>query len=82
MLQERDDIVALDSAIIQHPKVWEASGHLAGFTDPLVQCLASASSASGRTTCARAARLRRDASADRAARVCGGELTRSRASST
>ncbi|HEY0279190.1 MAG TPA: glycine--tRNA ligase, partial [Solirubrobacterales bacterium] len=39
MLQERDDIVALDSAIIQSPKVWEASGHLAGFTDPLVQCL-------------------------------------------
>src|SRR6476660_1585126 len=39
MLQERDDIVALDSAILQHPRVWEASGHLAGFTDPLVQCL-------------------------------------------
>ena len=39
MLQERDDIVALDSAIIQNPKVWEASGHLAGFSDPLVQCL-------------------------------------------
>ena len=39
MIQERDDIVALDSAIIQNPKVWEASGHLEGFTDPLVQCL-------------------------------------------
>src|SRR5215203_7138333 len=39
MIQERDDIVALDSAIIQHPRTWEASGHLAGFTDPLVQCL-------------------------------------------
>jgi glycyl-tRNA synthetase len=38
MLQERDDVVALDSAIIQHPKTWEASGHLAGFTDPLVDC--------------------------------------------
>jgi glycyl-tRNA synthetase len=38
MLQDRDDIVALDSAIIQNPKVWEASGHLAGFTDPLVDC--------------------------------------------
>ncbi len=38
MLQERDDIVALDSAIIQHPKTWLASGHLAGFTDPLVDC--------------------------------------------
>ena len=39
MIQDRDDIVALDSAIIQHPRTWEASGHLAGFTDPLVQCL-------------------------------------------
>ncbi len=38
MLQERDDIVAIDSAILQHAKVWEASGHLAGFTDPLVDC--------------------------------------------
>ena len=38
MIQERDDIVALDSAIIQHPRTWEASGHLAGFTDPLVDC--------------------------------------------
>ncbi|MGH2916539.1 MAG: glycine--tRNA ligase [Solirubrobacteraceae bacterium] len=38
MLQERDDIVALDSAIIQHPETWVASGHLAGFTDPLVDC--------------------------------------------
>ena len=50
MIQERDDIVALDSAIIQHPRTWEASGHLAGFTDPLVECLASASSASAPTT--------------------------------
>src|SRR3981081_3669479 len=38
VLQERDDIVAIDSAILQHPRVWEASGHLAGFTDPLVDC--------------------------------------------
>jgi len=40
MLQEREDIVAIDSAILQHPRVWEASGHLAGFTDPLVDCRA------------------------------------------
>src|SRR6266436_1803564 len=38
MVQERDDIVALDSAIILHPRVWEASGHVATFTDPLVDC--------------------------------------------
>src|ERR1700741_1970833 len=38
MLEESDDIVAIDSAILQHPRVWEASGHLEGFTDPLVDC--------------------------------------------
>jgi len=39
VLHERDDMVALDSAILMHPRTWEASGHLAGFSDPLVQCL-------------------------------------------
>ena len=38
MVQERDDVVALDSAIILNPAVWEASGHVAGFSDPLVDC--------------------------------------------
>ncbi len=38
MVQERDDVVAIDSAIILHPRVWEASGHVEGFTDPLVDC--------------------------------------------
>jgi glycyl-tRNA synthetase len=38
MVRERDDIVALDSSVILHPRVWEASGHVAGFSDPLVDC--------------------------------------------
>ncbi|HLX32211.1 MAG TPA: glycine--tRNA ligase [Gaiellaceae bacterium] len=38
MVQERDDIVALDSAVILNPRVWEASGHVEGFVDPLVDC--------------------------------------------
>ncbi len=38
MVTNRRDIVGLDAAILMHPKVWEASGHLAGFTDPLVDC--------------------------------------------
>jgi glycyl-tRNA synthetase len=38
MIQDRDDIVAIDSAIILHPKVWEASGHVSGFSDPLIDC--------------------------------------------
>ena len=36
----RDDVVGLDSAILMNPAVWEASGHLAGFSDPLVDCRA------------------------------------------
>ena len=38
MVQEREDIVGLDSAIFMHPKIWQASGHVAGFSDPLVEC--------------------------------------------
>jgi glycyl-tRNA synthetase len=38
MVQEREDILALDSSIILHPQVWEASGHVGGFSDPLVDC--------------------------------------------
>ncbi|MDQ1511475.1 MAG: glycyl-tRNA synthetase [Actinomycetota bacterium] len=38
MVQLRDDIVGLDASILMSPKVWEASGHLATFTDPLVDC--------------------------------------------
>jgi glycyl-tRNA synthetase len=39
MVQLRDDVVGLDAAVIMSPKVWEASGHLEVFTDPLVECL-------------------------------------------
>src|SRR5437867_3275465 len=38
MVHERHDIEGLDAAILMHPKVWEASGHVSGFTDPLVDC--------------------------------------------
>jgi len=38
MVQKRDNIVGLDAAILMHPRVWEASGHVAGFQDPLVDC--------------------------------------------
>jgi len=38
MVHEREDIEGLDAAILMHPKVWEASGHVSGFTDPLVDC--------------------------------------------
>src|ERR671916_86653 len=74
MIQERDDIVALDSAIIQHPRTWEASGHLAGFTDPLVQCLGKCKQ-----------RFREDhlrearPEGELRCPVCGGELSEPRA---
>ncbi|HPT08342.1 MAG TPA: glycine--tRNA ligase [bacterium] len=38
MTQLRDDIVGLDSAIFMSPKIWEASGHIKGFSDPLTEC--------------------------------------------
>jgi glycyl-tRNA synthetase len=38
MVRQRDDIEGLDSAILMHPRVWEASGHVGGFVDPLVDC--------------------------------------------
>lgn len=38
MTQLRDDIVGLDSAIFMSPKIWEASGHVKGFSDPLTEC--------------------------------------------
>jgi glycyl-tRNA synthetase len=38
MVYERDDIEGLDSSILMHPQIWKASGHVDGFTDPLVDC--------------------------------------------
>jgi glycyl-tRNA synthetase len=38
MVRARDDIEGLDTAILMHPRVWEASGHVGGFVDPLVEC--------------------------------------------
>ena len=38
MIQEREDVVALDSAVILNPAVWVASGHVDGFSDPMVDC--------------------------------------------
>ncbi len=39
MVHSRDDVVGFDASIVMHPKVWEASGHVQGFFDPLVDCL-------------------------------------------
>ncbi|MBI4214033.1 MAG: glycine--tRNA ligase [Chloroflexi bacterium] len=66
MVQERDDIVGLDSSIILHPRVWEASGHLKHFTDPLVDC----------RVCKR--RWRGDLLENGRCPECGGEVTEAR----
>jgi glycyl-tRNA synthetase len=38
LVHARDDIEGIDAAILMHPRVWEASGHVAGFSDPLIEC--------------------------------------------
>ncbi|NLB97724.1 MAG: glycine--tRNA ligase [Armatimonadetes bacterium] len=38
VVRQRGDMVGLDAAILMHPRVWEASGHVAGFADPMVDC--------------------------------------------
>ncbi len=50
MVQLRDDVVGLDAAILSPPAIWEASGHLANFTDPLVDCKVLPASASASTS--------------------------------
>ena len=75
MVQARDDIVGIDCSILMHPRVWEASGHVAGFTDPLVDC----------KKCKERFRADQLADAQLPARSprktpgeCGGELTEAR----
>jgi glycyl-tRNA synthetase len=38
MVLDREDVVGLDATIIMHPRIWEASGHIGGFSDPMVDC--------------------------------------------
>jgi glycyl-tRNA synthetase len=66
VVHQRDDVVGLDTAIMMHPRVWAASGHLDGFTDPLVEC----------KSCH--LRWREDAVEGRKCPECGGELTEPR----
>ena len=71
VVQERDDVVGLDSSILMNSKVWEASGHLKGFVDPLAEC----------KSCHKRFKLDdlKDLSAGQAGKtkcsVCGGILT-------
>jgi glycyl-tRNA synthetase len=62
----RDDVVGIDAAIIMHPRTWEASGHVEGFTDPLVDCKGCKQ------------RFRADQVSGGQCPACGGELTEAR----
>ena len=66
MVQERDDVVGVDTSIMMHPQVWKASGHVESFIDPLVEC--------------KSCHLRWRASEINSERcpTCGGELTEPR----
>ena len=66
MVQSRDDVVGIDAGIIMHPRAWQASGHIEGFSDPLVEC--------------KVCNLRWRATdlEDRRCQVCGGNLTEPR----
>jgi glycyl-tRNA synthetase len=66
IVQRRDDIVGLDAGILMHTRVWEASGHVEGFTDPLVDC----------KNCKK--RFRADHAENDRCPECGGELTEPR----
>ena len=66
VVKERDDVVGLSAAIIMNPKVWEASGHVSGFSDPLVEC----------KKCRK--RFRADETETQKCPECGGELIKAR----
>ena len=66
VVQTRDDVVGLDSSILMHPEIWQASGHVGGFTDPLVECKACHQ------------RWRADEVSSASCPGCAGELTEPR----
>ncbi len=66
VVQQRDDMVGLDAAILMNPQTWVASGHVEGFTDPLVEC----------KSCH--LRFRADHVDGKHCPECGGELTEPR----
>jgi glycyl-tRNA synthetase len=66
-VQRRDDVELIDAALITSPKVWIASGHVAEFNDPLVQCLGECKS-----------RFRADQIDDTKCPTCGGKLSEPR----
>jgi glycyl-tRNA synthetase len=75
MVTMRDDVVGLDSAIIQNPKTWETSGHVQGFSDPMVDC----KKCKGRFRADKLEDARCPERPSKRPGECGGELTEPRA---
>jgi glycyl-tRNA synthetase len=74
MVRLRDDVVGLDCSILMHPRVWEASGHIAGFTDPMVDC----KKCKGRFRADHIDSARCPEKPSKRPGECGGELTEAR----
>jgi glycyl-tRNA synthetase len=74
MVHMRDDIEGLDAAILMHPRVWETSGHVANFTDPLVDC----KTCKGRFREDQLEEARCPQKPSKTPKTCGGELMPSR----
>jgi len=81
MVQERDDVVGIETSIIMNPRVWEASGHVGTFADPMVDCK-SCKHRFRTDDLTQAGKLPDDKGPDGQATIkcpdCGGELTESR----
>lgn len=74
MTREQDGIEPLDSSILMHPKIWEASGHVANFVDPLVDC----KTCKGRFRADQLEHARCGQKPSKTPKECGGELTEPR----
>jgi glycyl-tRNA synthetase len=74
MVRGRRDVVGIDCSILMHPRVWEASGHIAGFSDPLVDC----KKCKGRFRADHLADARCPERPSKRPGECGGELTEAR----
>jgi len=74
MVAQRSDIVGIDCSILMHPRVWEASGHVAGFTDPMVDC----KKCKGRFRADHIDSARCPERPSKKPGECGGELTEAR----
>ncbi|MBN8555719.1 MAG: glycine--tRNA ligase [Deltaproteobacteria bacterium] len=74
MVREHDNIEGLDSSILMHPKIWEASGHVANFVDPLVDC----KTCKGRFRADQLEMATCGLKPSKTPKTCGGEFTEAR----